>query len=74
MFSFKFLLNLLNTYSIRIIAVGYEARSMGVTRQMRGDDAKKKCPEITLCRVPTANGKADLTRYKVYFKLLRTSL
>ena len=47
---------------------------MGVTRQMRGDDAKKKCPEITLCRVPTANGKADLTRYKVYLKLLRTSL
>ena len=29
---------------------------------MRGDDAKEKCPEIVLCMVPTANGKADLTR------------
>jgi len=47
-----------------IIAVGYEARAEGVTRNMRGDDAKLKCPEIHLCRVPTANGKADLTRYR----------
>jgi len=47
-----------------IIAVGYEARAVGVSRQMRGDEAKEKCPEIHLCRVPTANGKADLTRYR----------
>jgi len=45
-----------------IIAVGYEARAKGVTRQMRGDDAKEKCPDIVLFQVPTANGKADLTR------------
>ncbi|XP_035685289.1 DNA polymerase eta-like [Branchiostoma floridae] len=47
-----------------IIAVGYEARAKGVTRQMRGDEAKKKCPEITLVRVPESRGKADLTRYR----------
>ncbi|CAK8684188.1 DNA polymerase eta-like [Clavelina lepadiformis] len=47
-----------------IIAVSYEARDKGVTRNMRGDDAKQKCPEIVLCMVPTANGKADLTRYR----------
>uniref|UniRef100_H2ZI33 UmuC domain-containing protein n=1 Tax=Ciona savignyi TaxID=51511 RepID=H2ZI33_CIOSA len=47
-----------------IIAVSYEARDNGVTRNMRGDDAKAMCPEIILCKVPTANGKADLTRYR----------
>ncbi|CAL1527561.1 unnamed protein product [Lymnaea stagnalis] len=47
-----------------IIAVGYEARACGVTRQMRGDDAKAKCPEIHLARVPEVRGKADLTRYR----------
>ncbi|RUS78734.1 hypothetical protein EGW08_013485, partial [Elysia chlorotica] len=47
-----------------IIAVGYEARKFGVTRQMRGDDAKLKCPDIHLARVPETRGKADLTRYR----------
>ncbi|XP_064622676.1 DNA polymerase eta-like [Lineus longissimus] len=47
-----------------IIAVGYEARACGVTRQMRGDEAKEKCPSIVLCRVPEVRGKADLTRYR----------
>ncbi|KAH9509130.1 hypothetical protein Btru_049132 [Bulinus truncatus] len=47
-----------------IIAVGYEARAHGVTRPMRGDDAKVKCPEIQLIKVPEARGKADLTRYR----------
>ncbi|GFS13089.1 DNA polymerase eta [Elysia marginata] len=47
-----------------IIAVGYEARKFGVTRNMRGDDAKQKCPEIHLARVPETRGKADLTRYR----------
>lgn len=48
----------------RIIAVGYEARKFGVTRNMRGDEAKEKCPDIVLARVPVARGKADLTRYR----------
>ena len=46
----------------RIIAVGYEARACGVTRQMRGDDAREKCPQIHLVRVPEVRGKADLTK------------
>ena len=29
-----------------IIAVSYEARAHGVTRSMRGDEARKKCPDI----------------------------
>ena len=47
-----------------IIAVSYEARDFGVTRNMRGDKAKEKCPEITLVRVPEARGKANLTLYR----------
>lgn len=46
----------------RIIAVNYEARDRGVTRHMRGDEAKKHCPEIQLVSVPAVRGKADLTK------------
>ena len=42
--------------------MSYEARAFGVTRQMRGDDAKAKCPDIQLVRVPQVRGKADLTK------------
>ncbi|XP_023026507.1 DNA polymerase eta [Leptinotarsa decemlineata] len=47
-----------------IIAVNYPARGMGVTRHMRGNEAKEKCPEIVLARVPQVRGKADLTKYR----------
>ncbi|CAG7833993.1 unnamed protein product [Allacma fusca] len=47
-----------------IIAVNYEARAKGVTRNMRGDDAKVTCPEIVLVRVPETNEKANLTKYR----------
>ena len=47
-----------------IIAVNYEARSFGVTRQMRGDDAKQRCSDILLVKVPEVRGKADLTKYR----------
>ncbi|XP_044764234.1 DNApol-eta [Coccinella septempunctata] len=47
-----------------IIAVNYLAREKGVTRQMRGDEAKEKCPNIQLPRVPQVRGKADLTKYR----------
>ncbi|XP_078462363.1 DNA polymerase eta [Lampetra planeri] len=47
-----------------IIAVSYEARAFGVSRNMRGDEARKLCPELLLARVPEAHGKADLTRYR----------
>ncbi|XP_022146569.1 DNA polymerase eta [Momordica charantia] len=47
-----------------LIAVGYEARKFGVKRSMRGDEAKKVCPEIQLIQVPVAHGKADLKTYR----------
>uniref|UniRef100_A0A7S4VP24 DNA polymerase eta n=1 Tax=Alexandrium monilatum TaxID=311494 RepID=A0A7S4VP24_9DINO len=47
-----------------IIAVSYEARSRGVTRQMNCQEARRRCPEIVLVQVPTAFGKADLQIYK----------
>eukprot|EP00931_Biecheleriopsis_adriatica_P059272 TRINITY_DN35440_c0_g1_i1.p1 TRINITY_DN35440_c0_g1~~TRINITY_DN35440_c0_g1_i1.p1 ORF type:complete len:584 (+),score=155.31 TRINITY_DN35440_c0_g1_i1:79-1830(+) len=47
-----------------IIAVSYEARARGVTRQMMGPQARKVCPEIVLIQVPVAFGKADLRIYK----------
>ncbi|XP_021373087.1 DNA polymerase eta-like isoform X2 [Mizuhopecten yessoensis] len=47
-----------------LIAVGYEARAFGVTRNMMGDDARKKCPGLHLFRVPELRGKADLTKYR----------
>lgn len=47
-----------------LIAVGYEARKFGVKRSMRGDEAKKVCPQIQLIQVPVARGKADLKTYR----------
>ncbi|XP_018407164.1 PREDICTED: DNA polymerase eta [Cyphomyrmex costatus] len=47
-----------------IIAVNYEARSLGVTRHMRGKEAKEKCPDIVLVSVPCLRGKADTSRYR----------
>ncbi|XP_044269344.1 DNApol-eta [Tribolium madens] len=47
-----------------IIAVNYPARDEGVTRHMRGFEAKKKCPSINLVQVPELRGKADLTKYR----------
>ena len=47
-----------------LIAVSYEARAAGVKRGMRGDEARKICPELQLVTVPTAHGKADLTLYR----------
>ncbi|XP_047330613.1 DNA polymerase eta isoform X2 [Impatiens glandulifera] len=47
-----------------LIAVSYEARKHGVKRSMRGDDAKRVCPEIQMVQVPVNRGKADLTIYR----------
>ncbi|GAB5369572.1 hypothetical protein AAMO2058_001416700 [Amorphochlora amoebiformis] len=47
-----------------MIAVSYEARSFGITRSMRGEEAKKKCPEVNLVTVPVSNGKSDLQIYR----------
>ncbi|XP_078041307.1 DNA polymerase eta isoform X2 [Augochlora pura] len=48
-----------------IIAVNYEARDYGVTRHMRGGEAKEKCPNLILASVPCLRGKADTSRYRV---------
>ncbi|KAL1458184.1 hypothetical protein WDU94_008352 [Cyamophila willieti] len=37
---------------------------MGVTRHMRGDEAKQQCPDIELCRVPSVRGKADISKFR----------
>ena len=47
-----------------LIAVSYEARARGVKRNMRGDEARRVCPELELVQVPTAHGKADLQIYR----------
>ncbi|KAL7289379.1 hypothetical protein TKK_0016581 [Trichogramma kaykai] len=47
-----------------IIAVNYEAREFGVTRHMRGEEAREKCPHIILAVVPGSRGKADTSRYR----------
>uniref|UniRef100_A0A3Q4N0B0 DNA polymerase eta n=1 Tax=Neolamprologus brichardi TaxID=32507 RepID=A0A3Q4N0B0_NEOBR len=47
-----------------IIAVSYEARAHGVTRNMWVDDAKKLCPDLQVARVRESHGKADLTNYR----------
>jgi impB/mucB/samB family len=38
-----------------IIAISYEARAKGVTRQMRGIEARKLCPELQLVTVRQYN-------------------
>ncbi|KAL5290527.1 POLH family protein [Megaselia abdita] len=47
-----------------IIAVNYIARDMGVTRHMRGDEAREKCPEVELVKVPNHREKPDTSRYR----------
>ncbi|XP_038593220.1 DNA polymerase eta [Micropterus salmoides] len=47
-----------------IIAVSYEARAQGVTRNMWVDDAKNRCPDLQVARVRESHGKADLTFYR----------
>uniref|UniRef100_A0A673L3Z7 DNA polymerase eta n=1 Tax=Sinocyclocheilus rhinocerous TaxID=307959 RepID=A0A673L3Z7_9TELE len=47
-----------------IIAVSYEARADGVSRNMWADDARRLCPDLQVARVREAHGKADLTPYR----------
>ncbi|KAI8435345.1 hypothetical protein MSG28_003670 [Choristoneura fumiferana] len=49
---------------MKIIAVNYVARARGVTRHMRGDEAKEKCPDIQLPSVPCNRGKANISKYR----------
>ncbi|XP_018793219.1 PREDICTED: DNA polymerase eta [Bactrocera latifrons] len=57
-----------------IIAVNYAAREKGVTRHMRGDEAKERCPEIQLVKVPNIREKADLGKYREAGKEVATVL
>lgn len=50
--------------SFSIIAVNYPARAKGVSRHMRGDEAKTQCPDIQLVKVPNLREKADLSKYR----------
>lgn len=43
-----------------IIAVSYEARAFGVTRNMWADDAKKLCPDLLLAQVRESREKLTL--------------
>ncbi|XP_061254247.1 DNA polymerase eta isoform X1 [Bos javanicus] len=47
-----------------IVAVSYEARAFGVTRNMWADDAKKLCPDLLLAQIRELHGKANLTKYR----------
>ncbi|XP_008277752.1 DNA polymerase eta [Stegastes partitus] len=47
-----------------IIAVSYEARAHGVTRNMWVADAKTRCQDLQVARVRESHGKADLTLYR----------
>lgn len=51
-------------FASRIIAVNYPARAHGVTRHMRGEEAKEQCPDIQLVKVPSVREKADLSKYR----------
>jgi hypothetical protein len=42
----------------------YPFRAGGLCRIMRGDEARKQCPDLQLVQVPTAHGKSDLTLYR----------
>lgn len=56
------LTNITQFSNVSIIAVSYEARAHGVTRNMWADDAKKLCPDLQVARVRESHGKADLTQ------------
>lgn len=45
--------------------MNYEARDHGVSRHMRAEEAKKKCPNLEIAVVPGIRGKPDTSRYRV---------
>lgn len=54
--------------------MNYPARAHGVTRHMRGDEAKAQCPDIELVKVPNIREKADLSKYRNAGKQVATVL
>jgi len=55
---------LLNDSNGSIIALDYIAKGKGIRRNMRGDEARRLCPDLQLVQVPVQHGKADLTLYR----------
>jgi len=55
---------LMNRSNGSLIAVGYEARACGVTRNMRAQEARKLCPQLQTVQVPVRHQKADLSPYR----------
>ncbi|XP_015111234.1 DNA polymerase eta [Diachasma alloeum] len=47
-----------------VLAVSYEARALGVTRFLRSEDAKEKCPSVAIVNSPISHGKSDNTKYR----------
>lgn len=54
--------------------MNYLARARGVTRAMRGEEAKELCPEIELAKVPNIREKANLSNYRIAGKEVATVL
>ena len=52
----------------------FQQHAFVLHRGMRGDQARKVCPEVQLVQVPTAHGKADLTLYRDAGKLVRKTV
>lgn len=52
------------TENAGIIAVNYPAKALGVTRHMRENEAKAVCPSLIAVKVPSKNGKADISKYR----------
>lgn len=44
--------------------MNYAARALGVTRHMREKEAKAACPDLICVKVPSKNGKADISKYR----------
>ncbi|XP_011304754.1 DNA polymerase eta-like [Fopius arisanus] len=48
-----------------VLAVSYEARALGVTRFIRSEEAKEKCPTVNIVNSPISHGKSDNTKYRM---------
>ncbi|XP_044009993.1 DNA polymerase eta-like [Aphidius gifuensis] len=47
-----------------VLAVNYEARDLGISRFVRGDEAKEKYPDVNVVSVPERRGKGDISKYR----------
>lgn len=52
------------TENAGIIAVNYPARALGISRHMREKEAKAACEQLTIVKVASKHGKADISKYR----------